>query len=296
MILEQETFDKYGYYPKNLGKYNHKIVIVKCDYCDKIVEKRFYDFVDGKTNVNKDTCSEVSCKSLKSKECSMKLWGTSHYSQSPEYLELKKQKHQHKIGDKFTFWTIIGEPFWQPYKSSGKQKNELVGRCQCVCGKIKTIGLAELRKGRSKSCGCKRVELQKPQITTHGGSNSKLYKVWGQMKRRCKEFKQCLGNYSYIARNIQVCDEWLDFTVFRDWAFTHGYKEGLHIDRIDPHKNYCPENCQWITASENAKRITEARDEIIESQKLEIVKLTEEIEYLNSLLYNQDFANNSGFS
>ena len=32
-------------------------------------------------------------------------------------------------------------------------------------------------------------------------------------------------------------------------------KEILSIDRINPNKGYSPENCRWISFSENAKRV-----------------------------------------
>ena len=48
-----------------------------------------------------------------------------------------------------------------------------------------------------------------------------------------------------------MCEEWLnDFKAFYDWAITHGFKEGLTIDRIDNFKGYSPDNCRWITAKE----------------------------------------------
>ena len=57
----------------------------------------------------------------------------------------------------------------------------------------------------------------------------------------------------YGARGIDICPEWEDFAVFREWALSHGYSDELSIDRIDYDGNYCPANCRWITRSENSK-------------------------------------------
>jgi hypothetical protein len=35
----------------------------------------------------------------------------------------------------------------------------------------------------------------------------------------------------------------------------NGYRLGLSLDRIDVNGNYQPDNCQWITRSENSKRV-----------------------------------------
>lgn len=39
-----------------------------------------------------------------------------------------------------------------------------------------------------------------------------------------------------------------------EWALTHGYDDSLTIDRIDSKKGYEPENCEWVTKSENSRR------------------------------------------
>jgi hypothetical protein len=62
------------------------------------------------------------------------------------------------------------------------------------------------------------------------------------------------GYKNYGGRGIRVCAEWHDFATFRDWALSHGYKDGLTIDRIDSNGNYEPDNCRWITLSENIRR------------------------------------------
>lgn len=94
-------------------------------------------------------------------------------------------------------------------------------------------------------------------LTTHGQSNTRLYGTWGGMKCRClnpkdKDFE------SYGGRGIKICDEWRDFTVFRQWATSSGYRRGLTIERKDVNGNYEPANCCWIPMTHQAKnkRIT----------------------------------------
>ena len=42
------------------------------------------------------------------------------------------------------------------------------------------------------------------------------------------------------------------FKNFYDWAINNGYNKNLSIDRINNNSNYCPDNCRWTTAKEQA--------------------------------------------
>jgi hypothetical protein len=75
------------------------------------------------------------------------------------------------------------------------------------------------------------------------------------MKQRCFNPKHS-GFKNYGNKSITICDEWYNsFEKFRDWALVNGYQEGLTIDRINNKGNYEPSNCQWLTRSENSKKV-----------------------------------------
>lgn len=124
----------------------------------------------------------------------------------------------------------------------------VIWECLCECGNTCEVSVNRLTiKGhsRKRSCGCLQLEMRK--TTIHGESGTILYHKWKGMFDRC--YNPNAKNYKYYgSRGIAVCEEWLNsYESFRDWALSSGYTEGLSLDRIDPNKNYCPENCRWIT-------------------------------------------------
>jgi hypothetical protein len=133
----------------------------------------------------------------------------------------------------------------------GRTKSKkTIGLYSCSCGNQKQIIIQNVSNGKSKSCGCIRNELNKGKNKTHGLAKTPIYDTWHGMKRRCYETTH--KNYSqYGGRGIVVCDEWLDVSVFSEWAFSNGYKKGLQIDRIDNNGNYEPSNCRFVTSRAN---------------------------------------------
>ena len=84
-------------------------------------------------------------------------------------------------------------------------------------------------------------------------NHKRLYEIWQGMKKRCNN-KNCKDYYNYGGRGIVVCNEWNNSSEnFVLWALNNGYSDDLSIDRIDTDSGYCPENCKWSTATEQAR-------------------------------------------
>jgi hypothetical protein len=145
---------------------------------------------------------------------------------------------------------------------TGKTKNGIIiWRCLCECGNETSVPSTSLRNQSIKSCGCfhKEVAAQQGASTAiHGMSNSRLYRIWGNMKSRCYN-KNASSFEHYGARGIQICESWInDFQAFlKDMGPT--FKKGLTLDRIDVNGNYEPSNCRWASTKEQSRNKTNNR-------------------------------------
>lgn len=165
------------------------------------------------------------------------------------------------IGKKSNKWTVL---------ELIHKNNRYLFKCQCECGNISEVIPNNIIKGSSKecrSCSLKRTLIH----TTHGfcnknHKNNRLYHILYGMHQRCY-FPQDVNYPTYGQRGIKIADEWYMFTDdkmknkntekinnFINWARNNGYKDGfdLTIDRIDPDKNYSPDNCRWLTKEAQA--------------------------------------------
>lgn len=87
----------------------------------------------------------------------------------------------------------------------------------------------------------------------HGMWGTRLHRIWTHMRERCNN-PRCKCFAYYGGAGVKVCPEWDSFLSFHSWASGNSYGETLTLDRMDPEKGYSPENCRWITRSENSAR------------------------------------------
>jgi hypothetical protein len=81
-------------------------------------------------------------------------------------------------------------------------------------------------------------------------SNSREYKIWADMHKRCENPNQKTFNY-YGGRGIKVCERWNDF---RNFYLDMGKcPESFTLDRLDCDGDYEPSNCRWASMKEQSR-------------------------------------------
>lgn len=127
---------------------------------------------------------------------------------------------------------------------------------RCECGKEGYATTASLNRVIYPKCmSCARKE--------HDGRGTQLYNSWHALRVRANGTGNAYNRLAYA--HVDVCDEWSDFIVFKEWAMNNGYKEGLSIDRIDNAKGYHPNNCRWATPSMQVRNrgVTKLNEEAV---------------------------------
>lgn len=187
-----------------------------------------------------------------------------------------------KIGKRFGKVVVIKKVI------KNDKKYKYYWLCKCDCGNEKEIRNDCLKENKIISCGCYTKKIRAKNIIKatfkHGMSETKLYRIWADMKKRCLNKK--VDRYkNYGGRGITICNEWLGFESFKDWALSNGYKEGLSIERINVNGNYEPSNCTWINFKEQSRNRTTNIFVIYNNKKICLAELSEITRIDSKVLY-----------
>ena len=139
---------------------------------------------------------------------------------------------------------VVQDEYKRVYVTGGTRIHWL---CRCDCGNEMFVDRESLLHSKRLWC---------PKCRPPGIRNERLYHVYYGIKQRCYNPKT-KKYYLYGGKGVKICDEWINnYDAFKKWSIENGYvpDSGLTIDRIDSSGDYSPDNCQWITRSQNSAK------------------------------------------
>lgn len=162
-----------------------------------------------------------------------------------------------KAGDTFGMWSVLSEDFsfTRTRIPSGKLKWVYYAACKCQCGTIAWVGIENMVRKLSTSCGCESTKKVVATSTTHGMRGDPLYAVWNMIvQRTTKESSKVFHHYG--GRGIDIDPRWLNFSAFYEDVGNAPFV-GATLERVDNSKGYWSNNLIWADRKvqmENTRR------------------------------------------
>lgn len=181
-------------------------------------------------------------------------------------------------------------------RGENDRQGHAMWECKCDCGATSLVVAAALRRGNSKSCGCRRKELKR--FLRHGhcalagpARHSKTYRSWAHMKARCDNPN--VERYPlYGGRGITYDPRWSDFAVFL--AEMGECPEGMSLDRYpDNDGNYEPGNCRWATDEQQARNTRTRRTLTAFGRSMTVAEWGEELGLMPNTIHQRLYKGDS---
>ena len=157
-------------------------------------------------------------------------------------------------GQRFGHLTVLEE--------AGKSNNQIIWYCQCDCERITTVKGGNLKKARTRSCGCYKKKNTAKRNTKHSHCKkgpSPTYISWQRMLSRCYDSNNS-EHHRYGNQGISVCERWQGEDGFVNFLNDMGERPlGKTLDRKNNNKGYYPKNCRWATSQEQAQNRKERK-------------------------------------
>lgn len=133
----------------------------------------------------------------------------------------------------------------------------IIYNCKCIhCGTERQMQLSSIKYNKSSVCTHYVTigSITIPNaIEDKSIPNRRLRKIFIDIIHRCYDITDKAYRF-YGEKGIGICEKWIKNPCeFYQWSINNGYNRKLSIDRIDEEKDYSPENCRWISRSENAR-------------------------------------------
>lgn len=159
-------------------------------------------------------------------------------------------KNDNHVGETYGIYTLI--EFLNEKDKYGHYLYK--GKCK-VCGYETVRPFSHFSAPSAITNNCKHLDRNGNyyNFNKYNWSNERIGSIFNGIKDRC--YNKNNKSYKwYGGKGVKVCKEWIDNPKsFEIWALSNGYEDNLTIDRINENKDYCPENCRWVSNINNAK-------------------------------------------
>lgn len=128
-------------------------------------------------------------------------------------------------------------------------------------------------------------------IYKHGMSRTRFYNIWLGIIKRC-ENKNCIAYKDYGGRGIKVCEEWKDFSIFKNdmyekyvkHASEHGEKN-TSIERVNNESGYNKSNCVWSTRKEQNNNNRRVKKYHLNGEFLSLAEICDKLDLEYNTIY-----------